>query len=228
MKFPIIKYLVIPIAALLFYAPALAQTPDGETPAEENVCDELQMATPGLYGLCIAYCEAQDLVPVDPEDPDSLGKNAPRKKILENYNKKMRESDPPMPCVQIPVPCWTPEEISVIGTATEHTFRTLRHQIYRGCPEGRVGETWYLEEQGRLYRDDGTPYGAQIWAGASYSTNTGTWACWFEDDFNNIRTRAFWLDSQAEYDAALESILARHSELGWGTWTTEYAEPPCP
>ena len=37
-----------------------AQTPDGLPPANEGVCDSLQMAKPGLYGLCVAYCEALD------------------------------------------------------------------------------------------------------------------------------------------------------------------------
>ena len=55
----------------------MAQTPDGETPANEGVCDVLIGATPGLYGLCNAYCEAQDL--------DSFDKEPPRTKILANY-----------------------------------------------------------------------------------------------------------------------------------------------
>jgi hypothetical protein len=36
---------------------ALAKTPDGETPAEEQVCSGLSGAA---FGLCNAYCEAQD------------------------------------------------------------------------------------------------------------------------------------------------------------------------
>ena len=34
---------------------APAKTPDGATPAEETVCDDLRDATPGLYGLCVAF-----------------------------------------------------------------------------------------------------------------------------------------------------------------------------
>jgi|GEM_PF-6576976 len=74
-------------------------TPDGMTPANENVCNALQSATPGLYGLCVAYCEAQDL--------DTVDKNPPSEKILANYRKKMQSGDPDMPCVAIPCPCWT-------------------------------------------------------------------------------------------------------------------------
>lgn len=38
-------------------SPAMAQTPDGETPAVETVCDIL---TGPEWGLCNAYCEAMD------------------------------------------------------------------------------------------------------------------------------------------------------------------------
>jgi hypothetical protein len=86
---------------------ALATTPDGETPANEGVCDMLIGATPGLYGLCNAYCEAQDL--------NEFDKEPPRTKILENYNKKKQDGDPDMPCIQAPCPCWTPAELYSIS-----------------------------------------------------------------------------------------------------------------
>jgi hypothetical protein len=90
----------------------MASTPDGETPANEGVCDILIGKTPGLYGLCVAYCEAQDL--------DTFEKEPPNTKILENYNKKRAragDTDPltEMPCLQKPAsmcPCWSDEEIA--------------------------------------------------------------------------------------------------------------------
>ncbi len=50
---------------LLFLAGpvVLAETPDGETPAEENVCDRESGAA---YGLCAAFCEAMDCDGKDP------------------------------------------------------------------------------------------------------------------------------------------------------------------
>lgn len=99
--------LILVLGATLSAPAAVASTPDGETPANEGVCDILLGATPGLYGLCNAYCEAQDL--------DSFDKEPPRTKILDNYRKKMTASDPDMPCVQVPCPCWTVEEIDSIG-----------------------------------------------------------------------------------------------------------------
>lgn len=44
-------------------SPAMAQTPDGEPPAVESVCDDL---TGAAFGLCNAYCEAMDCH--DPEN----------------------------------------------------------------------------------------------------------------------------------------------------------------
>jgi hypothetical protein len=86
----------------------VASTPDGETPANEGVCDALKVdgITKGLYGLCVAYCEAQDL--------DQVEKEPPSTKILENYNKKKTASDPDMPCVASPCPCWTSEQLASI------------------------------------------------------------------------------------------------------------------
>lgn len=92
---------------LIAQSPAMATTPDGETPANEGTCDVLKTnATPGLYGLCVAYCEAQDL--------DTFDKEPPGTKILENYNKKKTATDPAMPCIKIPCPCWTDAELASI------------------------------------------------------------------------------------------------------------------
>lgn len=93
---------------------AVANTPDGETPANEFVCNALQGGSPGLYGLCVAYCEAQDL--------DIIGdKETPNNKILTNYRKKMQAGDPDMPCLQTPCSCWTQAELDAIASPTTCT-----------------------------------------------------------------------------------------------------------
>ena len=91
-------------------------TPDGETPANEGVCDVLIGSTPGLFGLCNAYCEAQDL--------DTFDKEPPRTKILENYNKKKQAGDPDMPCLQTPCPCWSAQtnKLQIIDNAPKTHF----------------------------------------------------------------------------------------------------------
>jgi len=114
---------------LVICGTAVAQgTPDGETPANEGVCDELLLATPGLYGLCIAFCEAQDCgatfdattgeVTFDPSCKPS------NPKLLDNYSKRKTAVDPPMPCVNIAVaecPCWADAEIEPPFAETDPT-----------------------------------------------------------------------------------------------------------
>ena len=100
--------------------PTMAKTPDGRTPAEETVCDPLLAdgVTNGLYGLCVAFCEAQDHAaetsPITETDLEALATAAPSGKILENYNKKKAETDPPMPCVVVeePCPCWEADKLA--------------------------------------------------------------------------------------------------------------------
>ena len=75
------------VCCLIVTLPVMAQTPDGETPAEETICDPLKTATPGLYGLCVAYCEAYDGEILSPTG-DLSALDVPSRKILENYNKR--------------------------------------------------------------------------------------------------------------------------------------------
>jgi len=120
-------FFTIFLASILtgFSSTAIATTPDGETPANEGVCDTLQGGTPGLYGLCVAYCEAQDL--------DSLNKHPSNTKILSNYRKKMQSGDPDMPCVQTPCDCVTDTELSAMtsdGAASCTRLTSNRIAIY--------------------------------------------------------------------------------------------------
>lgn len=103
--------------------PALAQTPDGMTPANEGVCDILQAdgTTKGLYGLCVAFCEAQDhtssATPISEADYDALAAAAPSGKLLSVYNKKKQSNDPGMPCIvyeEEGCPCWSADEFASI------------------------------------------------------------------------------------------------------------------
>jgi hypothetical protein len=108
---------------LLVTTPITATTPDGITPAEETVCDVLQAdgTTKGLYGLCVAYCEATD----SPEnlyddEGNTTGLLVPSEKILETYNKKAGVDDMQMPCATYyedsECPAWTNEQLYTVGT----------------------------------------------------------------------------------------------------------------
>ncbi len=128
--------------AILIVPIAFAQTPDGQTPAEEAVCDPLRAdgVTKGLYGLCVAFCEAQDAtdenVPITEAEFDALESSAPSGRILGNYNKKKQETDPPMPCIVVeePCPCWSADELaSIDGYASGGT--SLQY-FCQGSPGG--------------------------------------------------------------------------------------------
>lgn len=102
------------LSALLMTAaaPAFSSGPDGMSPAEETVCDGLHEATPGLYGLCVAYCEAQDC---DFESAISAQCSAPNPRLLDIYEKKRTPEDPPMPCLlpeaENECPCFAADEL---------------------------------------------------------------------------------------------------------------------
>lgn len=116
---------LILILSLLLPAMATAEgTPDGVTPANENVCDVVQGGTPSLYGLCVAFCEAQDhfdpSAPVTEAELDAyLDGEVRAKQIYDKYESRRQAGDPSMPCVVIaqdePCKCWTDEEL-VNGT----------------------------------------------------------------------------------------------------------------
>lgn len=86
-------------------------------PAGGGVCDSLKGGTPGLYGLCVAFCEAQGL-----GDPDAAGEKQSAFSLLTAYESRRSPEDPEMPCLveqvqQLPpppqaeCPCWTVETL---------------------------------------------------------------------------------------------------------------------
>ena len=97
--------------AILLSGTLYAQTPDGVTPANEGICDELVGGTPGLYGLCIAFSAGQNCEPdFDLDNPfENCTPSGP--KLVEIYNKKSEWWDPPMPGLGNPCPCWLPPEL---------------------------------------------------------------------------------------------------------------------
>lgn len=81
-------------------------------PAAGGVCDDLKGGTPGLYGLCVAYCEAQGL-----GDPELAEAKQSAFSLLRAYERKRGPGDPDMPCLaeaprefppppQAECPCW--------------------------------------------------------------------------------------------------------------------------
>jgi hypothetical protein len=68
-------------------------TPDQSPPAEESVCDEAGLRG-AAYGLCVAYCEANDC----DEFPDSEACD----RLFENYSKLTGEDS--FPCDEVTPP----------------------------------------------------------------------------------------------------------------------------
>ena len=125
-----------------------AQTPDEEPPAVETICDPLKSATPGLYGLCVAYCEAQDCHddPVDlaecqaenPNDPwGTQGCSCSR--VLDNYNAKRQAGDPEMPCIKTECPCFDADllaaEVIDIGVCLDTNTATREQTLVNGVDD---------------------------------------------------------------------------------------------
>lgn len=135
--FWVVKYArLVLIGSLFASSSTLAQTVDGVTPVDEAICDGLKGATPGLYGLCVAYCEAQDIaepsIPLTEEEIQSLASKAPSRSILESYDARREDGDPPMPCVVAQglgdCPCFNSELLNLydagqIGDSTDCQLR---------------------------------------------------------------------------------------------------------
>ena len=106
---------------LMFGLPAAAKTPEGQTPAQSDLCDKLKEegAPKGLYGLCVALCEAQGY-------SGEVTKKS-HEKLLANFNKlgngefqlpcansaKSQPDPVPPPVVQV-CPCWTPAQADAV------------------------------------------------------------------------------------------------------------------
>lgn len=131
----------IAVGMFMTAPPVLAQTPDGDTPAQETVCDALQEdgITKGLYGLCVAFCEAGDYADeadtITPEELATLETSSPSGRILANYNKKKDKAnnpnDPDMPCILVeePCPCWTADELASTADGIHNITGNLPERV---------------------------------------------------------------------------------------------------
>ncbi|MFC1827781.1 hypothetical protein ACFLZQ_07635 [Thermodesulfobacteriota bacterium] len=88
--------------------------------AEETQCDFLKGEGKGLFGLCMAYCEAHDgpadITTMSEEDLAAL--NPSSLVLFDLFEKKAGVDGPELPCVNYigECPVWTQEELDRIGT----------------------------------------------------------------------------------------------------------------
>ena len=175
----ILVALLLSVGIVAVTPSGFAKTPDSKTPAEEAICDPLKAdgTTKGLYGLCVAFCEAQDHAdigdPITEEDLIALAESAPSGRILESYNKKKSDEDPNMPCVLVQedeaCPCWTPAEVASIDGALP-TGEDLRAacEIY-----DRPG-SFFLYERSSINNTDDIQIARSYSTSCFYSNNQGS------------------------------------------------------
>jgi hypothetical protein len=162
------------LGLLLACGTSFAQNPDGETPANEGVCDDLHWATPGLFGLCVAFCEAQDCaLEFGMDDPfANCRPSSPR--LLEIYNRKKQPSDPPMPCIhEVGCPCWSQEELAGLRYPDGDPAEWVSGSFQLGTHE----RSWYIAY--------GAPSGERWYRTGVSSTRYGWYGdpeCWIRDD----------------------------------------------
>ena len=111
------------VIGLLASGPVLAQTPDGDTPAVEDVCSVLEGVQ---FGLCNAYCEAMDCDGSNPAaSPIACDK------VLDRFRQVSSGTELP-PCVEPPItcPCWT---TAILNEALANDTGAL-------CQDGGDGE----------------------------------------------------------------------------------------
>ena len=86
MRMQPMRRLILILAAVMLglsTSAALAKTSDGETPAVETWCDQFEGAA---FGICNAYCEAQDC---DAQDPQSVSCDQLAGNFLKKTDKKI-------------------------------------------------------------------------------------------------------------------------------------------
>lgn len=121
--------------------------------ADRGVCDELEGGTPGLHGLCVAYCEAQDL-----GDPVKAESKKSSLSLLLAYERKRGPDDPDMPCMGTsgdrgtPPPavqcgCWT---IDDLRTALPNPSACVTNGDYHDASQSDKGSSAVLYQSSML------------------------------------------------------------------------------
>lgn len=117
---------------------ALAQTPDGQPPSVEIICNELNF-TGAAWGLCNAYCEAMDCdCPTngDPENPDCVPNASPRAcdRVLANFYKHADEGVV-LTCNEVLPPDFFSLEVVVSGSGHVTSDVAGETPSFIDCPD---------------------------------------------------------------------------------------------
>ena len=131
-----VAFFVVVVSLLVFTGLSHADTPDGQTPAEETICDS---QTGAAYGLCTAYCEAMDC-----DSPFPQASPTACSRVLSNYE---RITGQPLPC-EATCPC-----VEAIPLFQAFVNGTVRSTI---CQEDSVFTTLVSEDDEFIVVDSGT------------------------------------------------------------------------
>ena len=161
------------IGSILISAASTAQPINHQMPTNESVCDGLKGQAPGLFGLCVAFCDAQDCTATYNPDTGELVYDEKCKpsspKLLDNFNKLAGDGGPTMPCVNVVAtecPCWTEAELDYVADG---------RSIFCKSPS--------------LYGYDATRYNKMDIASASFSAFGGTGTCYYNENSPYFTTR---------------------------------------
>jgi hypothetical protein len=150
-----------------------------------GICDTLKGSgiTPGLLGLCVAYCQALNC-------PDASAGAAAMSaqcktadsQLLANYNKLKMASDPGMPCVQPPstCPCWTGPEIAKVGFAFTPHLVDLFSNVFSSST---ISVSSLALVENRYPATDDFPYGAYQVAEVDQNSQAGDRCFYAHADF---------------------------------------------
>ena len=110
------------------------------------------------YGLCNAYCEAQD-ADIAFFSGDLLAK-ASHLRLLDNYNKKKNAGDPDMPCLRSTCPCFIADDLAEFGGASSICFYSVPgtgdalYAQFGGDTCGGIGKLTVEQSSRCFYRMD--------------------------------------------------------------------------
>jgi hypothetical protein len=96
------KMIIALVGSLLISGVLFAKPP-------KDICDPLKGTTPGLYGLCVAFCGSHP-----PGDLGTLELSTTQLNLLQAYNRKRTDDDPAMPCFK-GCPCFTTDEAEFVA-----------------------------------------------------------------------------------------------------------------
>jgi len=218
------KFGLLGCVVVLLLLPVLsaAETTDGLTPAEETICDPLKQdgVTKGLYGLCVAFCEAQDwaseLSTMTPEEVEAMEFDSPSGRILANYNKKKQESDPGMPCIVIapPCPCFSQEELQSIDGFNDVSGYSIKYdeRLYVDKIIDPNGGDYITEAYGGMMREYSN-LKVDMHAATVNAKPGRSYVCSYVDNQKKASvSRSFRTDegtlSMAEWEACRDMIVA--------------------